>query len=68
MVTGIGAVTTLGSDAQSTWDGVLKGRSGVRLAESFDSSAFPSHIVGESMRILSVVILTRSFPGSIQRD
>jgi 3-oxoacyl-[acyl-carrier-protein] synthase II len=30
VVTGIGATTPLGGDAQSTWDGLLAGRSGVR--------------------------------------
>jgi 3-oxoacyl-[acyl-carrier-protein] synthase II len=31
VVTGVGATTPLGGDAASTWEGMLAGRSGVRL-------------------------------------
>ena len=34
VITGIGATTPLGGDATSTWDGLVNGRSGVRLIEA----------------------------------
>ena len=40
VVTGIGAVTALGLDTQSTWTGVVNGKNGVRAIEHFDASAF----------------------------
>jgi 3-oxoacyl-[acyl-carrier-protein] synthase II len=46
-VTGLGAVTPLGHDARSTWDGALAGRSGVDFIRSFDASAFPVRIASE---------------------
>ena len=47
VVTGLGAVTPLGLDARSTWDGAVAGRSGVDFIESFDASAFPVRIASE---------------------
>jgi len=38
VVTGMGAVTALGNDTRSTWDGLVAGRSGVGSVESFDVS------------------------------
>jgi 3-oxoacyl-[acyl-carrier-protein] synthase II len=38
-VTGMGLVTGLGSNAESTWDNLIAGRSGVRPVELFDVSA-----------------------------
>ena len=40
VVTGVGAVTALGLDTQSTWTGVVNGKNGVRAIEHFDASAF----------------------------
>ena len=40
VVTGMGAVTALGLDTQSTWTGVVNGRNGVKAIEHFDASAF----------------------------
>jgi 3-oxoacyl-[acyl-carrier-protein] synthase II len=47
VVTGMGALTALGSDVASTWDGLVAGRSGVRRIESFDPSRLDSQIAGE---------------------
>ena len=47
VVTGLGAVTPLGLDARSTWEGAVSGRSGVGFIESFDASAFPVRIASE---------------------
>ena len=47
VVTGLGAVTPLGLDAQSTWDAAVSGRSGVDWIKSFDASDFPVRIASE---------------------
>ena len=47
VVTGLGAVTPLGFDAQSTWDAAVAGRSGVDLIHVFDASDFPVRIASE---------------------
>jgi 3-oxoacyl-[acyl-carrier-protein] synthase II len=43
----VGAVTPLGSDAASTWEGLVAGRSGVDFIRAFDASGFPVQIAGE---------------------
>ena len=47
VVTGLGAVTALGNDVASTWDGLVAGRSGVRTIEAFDPSRLASRIAAE---------------------
>jgi len=47
VVTGMGAVTPLGVDVASTWDGLVAGRSGIRTIEAFDPSRVTSRIAGE---------------------
>jgi len=47
VVTGMGALSALGNDVASTWDGLLAGRSGVRTIESFDPSRVASKIAAE---------------------
>ena len=47
VVTGLGAVTPLGLDAQSTWDAAVAGRSGVDWIHAFDASEFPVRIASE---------------------
>ena len=47
VVTGLGAVTPLGLDAQSTWDAAIAGRSGVDWIRAFDASDFPVRIASE---------------------
>ena len=47
VVTGMGALTALGPDVASTWDGLVAGRSGVRTIESFDPSRVDSKIAAE---------------------
>src|ERR671925_968924 len=47
VVTGLGAVTPLGHDARSTWEGAVAGRSGVGFIESFDASDYPVRIASE---------------------
>jgi 3-oxoacyl-[acyl-carrier-protein] synthase II len=47
VVTGLGAVTPLGLDAPSTWDGLVAGRSGVVPISLFDASGLAVRIAGE---------------------
>ena len=46
-VTGIGAVTPIGTGRETFWRGLLEGKSGIGPVTSFDSSPFPVHIGGE---------------------
>ncbi|MFG3505523.1 beta-ketoacyl-[acyl-carrier-protein] synthase family protein [Streptomyces sp. NPDC047821] len=46
-ITGIGAVTPLGTNARDTWRGLAEGRSGVSRLETFDASTFPVRIAGQ---------------------
>ncbi|MCI0520414.1 MAG: beta-ketoacyl-ACP synthase II [Chloroflexi bacterium] len=47
VITGIGAVTPLGSTAAALWEGLLQGRSGIRKITQFDASDLPCQIAGE---------------------
>jgi 3-oxoacyl-[acyl-carrier-protein] synthase II len=47
VITGMGAVSALGQDVASTWEGLLAGRSGVRTIEAFDPSRVDSKIAAE---------------------
>lgn len=47
VVTGIGAVSPLGNDANSTWESMKEGRSGISLIESMDTTEYPVKIAGE---------------------
>jgi 3-oxoacyl-[acyl-carrier-protein] synthase II len=46
-ITGMGAVSPLGLDLKSTWEGLTAGRSGVGPVTSFDASEYPSRIAAE---------------------
>lgn len=46
VVTGLGAVTPLANNVPETWDGILKGKSGIGPIESFDISAFATRFGG----------------------
>lgn len=48
VVTGLGAVSPLGIDVASTWDGVLNGRNGIGPITLFDSTHWPVRIAAES--------------------
>lgn len=47
VVTGMGAVTSLGVDVETLWRAILDGQSGVRQITQFDSDAFPVRIGSE---------------------
>ena len=46
-VTGIGALTPIGSGADGLWAGVLANRSAVQAIDRFDASPFPSRIAAQ---------------------
>lgn len=46
-ITGIGVVSPLGNDAQSTWQNLLQGQSGIASIKNFDASGFPTSIAAE---------------------
>jgi 3-oxoacyl-[acyl-carrier-protein] synthase II len=47
VVTGLGAVTPLGSSAPETWRAALAGESGIDWIRAFDASGFPVRIAAE---------------------
>jgi beta-ketoacyl-acyl-carrier-protein synthase II len=47
VITGMGAITPLGSTVDLFWKGLVNGESGVRKITQFDASGFPCQIAGE---------------------
>ncbi|HYA12435.1 MAG TPA: beta-ketoacyl-ACP synthase II [Thermodesulfovibrionales bacterium] len=47
VVTGLGLITPLGIGVKTTWENLVKGKSGIRKITSFDTAAFPTQIAGE---------------------
>jgi beta-ketoacyl-acyl-carrier-protein synthase II len=47
VITGLGAISPLGSSVQLLWEGWMAGRSGVRRITQFDASDMPCQIAGE---------------------
>src|ERR1035437_2554731 len=47
VVTGMGAVTSLGLNVQSTWDGMVAGKSGISRITQFDPSRLTTQIAAE---------------------
>ncbi|MFO7533661.1 MAG: beta-ketoacyl-ACP synthase II [Candidatus Limnocylindrales bacterium] len=47
VITGLGAVTPLGTGVPALWEGLVAGRSGIRRIGSFDPSALKCQIAGE---------------------
>jgi 3-oxoacyl-[acyl-carrier-protein] synthase II len=47
VITGMGMVSPLGNDVESSWRGLVAGESGVRNVTFFDTSAFPVHFAAE---------------------
>ncbi|MDR3441533.1 MAG: beta-ketoacyl-[acyl-carrier-protein] synthase family protein [Legionella sp.] len=46
-ITGLGAVSPIGLDVQSTWSNLMAGQSGIANIKHFDASAFPTYIAAE---------------------
>ncbi|MBI2983336.1 MAG: beta-ketoacyl-[acyl-carrier-protein] synthase II [Chloroflexi bacterium] len=47
VITGLGAITPIGNDVASTWDGLISGRSGIGRITRFDPAAYETQIAGE---------------------
>ncbi len=47
VITGMGALTPLGNDVATLWDGLINGRSGITRITSFDPSRVASKVAGE---------------------
>jgi 3-oxoacyl-[acyl-carrier-protein] synthase II len=47
VITGIGAVTAVGHTREGLWQGVLRGKSGVRRVSAFDISGYRSQVAAE---------------------
>jgi 3-oxoacyl-[acyl-carrier-protein] synthase II len=47
VITGLGAVSSLGNDVRTTWGGLVAGRSGIGPITLFDASAFRTNLAAE---------------------
>lgn len=47
VITGIGAISPLGNDLNSTWEGLKAGRSGIGKITKMDTEGYSVHIAGE---------------------
>ena len=47
VITGMGVVSPVGNDLHTFWESLKAGRSGISRIQSFDTSAYHSHIAGE---------------------
>jgi 3-oxoacyl-[acyl-carrier-protein] synthase II len=47
VVTGIGAVTPLGNDVETSWENLIAGESGAAVIKQFDASAYPVNFACE---------------------
>ncbi len=47
VITGMGAVTPLGNDVPSTWEGAVEGRSGIDFITTFDTGDYPVRIAAQ---------------------
>ncbi len=46
VITGLGAISPLGLSVKDTWEGILAGRSGIRLIDEFDTEKFSVKFAG----------------------
>lgn len=47
VITGMGMITPLGIGVEKSWEGLLAGKSGIRVITQFDASGFATRIAGE---------------------
>lgn len=46
VITGLGVLSPLGNDAESTWQALLQGKSGISPIEHFDTTEYPTKFAG----------------------
>lgn len=67
VITGLGLVTPLGLNVQTTWDRLIRGQSGIGYISLFDASTFPVRIAAEVKEfddsLVSVPEAARHFAG-----
>ncbi len=70
VITGLGAVTPLGSSVEKFWEGLKAGQSGIRRITMFDPSELPCQIAGEipdfDAKVFMDRKLARRFPRASQ--
>ncbi|MDF2683423.1 MAG: fabF [Brevibacillus sp.] len=47
VITGVGVISPVGNDAQTFWNSLLEGKSGIDRLTAFDASEYPTQIAGE---------------------
>jgi 3-oxoacyl-[acyl-carrier-protein] synthase II len=47
MITGVGTITNVGLDTETTWNGLINGRSGIDTIDIFDPADLPVRIAGQ---------------------
>ncbi len=47
VVTGVGAITSVGNDVSEIWDSLIHGKTGIGKVTRFDTEDYPSQIAGE---------------------
>ena len=47
VITGLGAMTSLGIGVEKTWEGLIQGKSGIGPVQGFDVSGFTTRFAGE---------------------
>ncbi|HEX4869354.1 MAG TPA: beta-ketoacyl-ACP synthase II [Moraxellaceae bacterium] len=46
VITGMGMLTPLGNSVQSTWEGIVAGKSGISMIDHFDTTQYPTRFAG----------------------
>jgi 3-oxoacyl-[acyl-carrier-protein] synthase II len=67
VITGLGAVTSIGSGADGLWQGVLRGKAGIRTLTRFDASLFSARIAAEVPDFDPTAFLADLDPKAVRR-
>ena len=66
VITGIGAVTSIGIGKSAFWENLLAGKSGIGEVERFDVSKFPLKRAGEIKNFKPETFMPQKFSNSIK--
>ena len=47
VITGVGMITPVGLDTETSWEGLISGKSGIGPITQFDDKTIPTQIAGE---------------------